>query len=94
MIIEMLRPRGKIVFIGDRLDSELRIFHEYLRIKKEARIPSLLLTQAPNPSEICDQVVIFDSKIELSQIHSLLNSYLESKITFWNPAGGLLEYGF
>jgi hypothetical protein len=75
MIIEMLRPRGKIVFIGDRLDSELRIFHEYLRIKKEARIPSLLLTQAPNPSEICDQVVIFDSKIELSQIHSLINSY-------------------
>lgn len=75
MIIEMLRPRGKIVFIGDNLDSELKMFHEYLCTKKEARIPSLLLTQTPNPSEVCDQVVIFDSKMQLSQIHSLLNSY-------------------
>lgn len=74
-ILEYLRPRGKIVCIGDNLATELKIIQDFLNEKDEIRLPILLLTKNMSSENICDQVVIFDSKQPLSQIHSLLNSY-------------------
>ncbi|MFX0172489.1 MAG: hypothetical protein ACFE9L_11260 [Candidatus Hodarchaeota archaeon] len=74
-ILEYLRPRGKIVCIGDTLATELKIVQDYLNEKEAIRLPILLLTTMMGSDNNCDQVVIFDSEQPLSQIHSLLNSF-------------------
>ncbi|MFX0051876.1 MAG: hypothetical protein ACFE8U_11360, partial [Candidatus Hermodarchaeota archaeon] len=74
-ILEYLRPRGKIVCIGDTLTTELKIIQDYLNEKDAIRLPILLLTTMTGSDNSCDQVVIFDSEQPLSQIHSLLNSF-------------------
>ncbi|NHJ01962.1 MAG: hypothetical protein EAX86_07435 [Candidatus Heimdallarchaeota archaeon] len=73
--LEYIRPRGKIVFIGDNLSNEMKIVHDYLSARDESRLPLLLLTPTAIGDTICDQVVTFDSVTTLSQIQSLLNSY-------------------
>ena len=73
--LEYIRPRGKIIFIGDNLSNEMKIISDYLSVREESRLPLLLLTPTAIGDTICDQVVTFDSVTTLSQIQSLLNSY-------------------
>ncbi|MFX1504960.1 MAG: hypothetical protein ACFFDC_02495 [Promethearchaeota archaeon] len=75
-ILEYFRPRGKIVYIGEDLTVELEIINEYLATKNEDRLPQLFITTNPeHKSDLCDQVVIFDSETMMPQIYRLLNSY-------------------
>lgn len=73
-LLGYFRPRGKIVCIGD-IPSTLDIIREYLTVKEEARLPLLHLTTHPTSDDLCDQVIVFNSEVILSQIHNLLNSY-------------------
>jgi hypothetical protein len=41
-ILDHLRPRGKIVCIGDNLATELKIIQDFLNEKDEIRLPILL----------------------------------------------------
>ena len=75
-ILEYFRPRGKIVYIGEDLTVELEIINDYLATKNEDRLPQLFLTtNREHKTDICDQVVIFDSETMMPQIYRLLNSY-------------------
>ncbi|UCG90071.1 MAG: hypothetical protein JSU57_06310 [Candidatus Heimdallarchaeota archaeon] len=75
-ILEYFRPRGKIVCIGKSLAAELQILNDYLATKSESRLPLLLITTGTSTiPDMCDQVVIFDSKTMIPQIYSLLNSF-------------------
>lgn len=75
-ILEYFRPRGKIVCIGEDLTTELEIINEYLATKNEARLPQLFITTSTSyKTDMCDQVVIFDSETMMPQIYRLLNSY-------------------
>ncbi|MFX0122676.1 MAG: hypothetical protein ACFFAE_03505 [Candidatus Hodarchaeota archaeon] len=75
-ILEYFRPRGKIVCIGEDLTTELEIINDYLATKNEARLPQLLITTNPAyKTEMCDQIVIFNSETMMPQIYRLLNSY-------------------
>ncbi len=96
-MMEYFRPRGKIVCVGKDLTTELQIIHEYLAPKNESRLPLLLLTPRNTPlSDICDQVVIFDSEKMLPQIYSILNSFFlififnSSEEGIFNILGALL----
>ncbi|MHA2203492.1 MAG: hypothetical protein ACW991_07365 [Candidatus Hodarchaeales archaeon] len=75
-ILEYFRPRGKIVCIGEDLTIELDIINDYLATKNEARLPQLFITTKTSyKTDMCDQVVIFDSETMMPQIYRLLNSY-------------------
>ena len=75
-ILEYFRPRGKIVCIGNDLKIELGIVNDYLATKNEDRLPQLFITtNSAYKTDICDQVVIFDSETMMPQIYRLLNSY-------------------
>jgi len=74
-LLEYFRPRGKIVCVGDSLEHEIRLLNEFLNNKAESRLPLLLLAPSTLPSDMCDQVVLFDSEDTLSQVQYLLNSY-------------------
>ncbi|MHA1972151.1 MAG: hypothetical protein ACTSW1_04090 [Candidatus Hodarchaeales archaeon] len=74
-LLEYFRPRGKIVCVGDSLRNEIRLLNDFLSGKAESRLPLLLLAPSTLPSDMCDQVVLFDSEDTLSQVQYLLNSY-------------------
>lgn len=74
-ILECLRPRGKIVCIGENLSTELQIIQDCINKKGKSRPPLLLLTPSALGDNVCDQVVTLDSEIVFKQIKSLLNSY-------------------
>ena len=75
-ILEYFRPRGKIICVGEDLSSELQIINDYLAPKEETRLPLLLLTTSTShTTDLCDQLVIFDSEKMIPQVCSLLNSF-------------------
>ena len=74
-ILECLRPRGKIVCIGENLSTELQIIQDCINKKGQSRPPLLLLTPSALGDNVCDQVVTLDSETVFKQINSLLNSY-------------------
>jgi len=75
-ILEYFRPRGKIVYVGKDLVTELEVLKDYLTTKSESRLPLLLITTGTSfTPNICDQVVVLDSETMIPQICSLLNSF-------------------
>ena len=73
--MDYFRPRGKIVCIGNTLQSELEIIKRILEKNKDNRLPVLLLSSSNDFNELVDQVVIFNSETTISLVHNLLNSY-------------------
>jgi hypothetical protein len=73
--MDYFRPRGKIVCIGNTLQSELEIVKAILDKNKDNRLPTLLLSSSNKFNELVDQVVIFNSETTISQVHNLMNSY-------------------
>ena len=73
--MDYFRPRGKIVCIGNTLQSELEIIKVILDKNRDNRLPVLLLSSSTDFNDLVDQVVIFNSETTISQVHNLLNSY-------------------
>ena len=59
-LMDYFRPRGKIVCIGNSLQSELEIVKNILDKNKDNRLPVLLLSSSNEFNELADQIVIFN----------------------------------
>jgi hypothetical protein len=74
-MMDYFRPKGKVVCIGDNLNSELELINTVLEANDTKRLPVLLLSSNDQISEYVDQAVIFDPEITLPLVHNLLNSH-------------------
>lgn len=74
-MMDYFRPRGKIICIGNNLKTELEVIKKISDSNREYRVPILLLSSSGEPSELADQVVVFESTKTIAQVHNLLNSY-------------------
>ncbi|MHA1444051.1 MAG: hypothetical protein ACTSR4_04805, partial [Candidatus Hodarchaeales archaeon] len=74
-MMDYFRPKGKIVCIGDDLNTELELINTILEADDTKRLPVLLLSLTNQSSEHVDQAVTFNPDITLPLIHNLLNSH-------------------
>ncbi|MHA1542847.1 MAG: hypothetical protein ACTSQH_07710, partial [Candidatus Hodarchaeales archaeon] len=74
-MMDYFRPKGKIICIGDNLNSELELINTILEADDTKRLPVLLLSSTNQQSDYVDQAVIFDPDITLPLVHNLLNSH-------------------